>query len=55
MFDVTGKQVAELVNNELSPGTYETEFDGSNYPSGIYFCKMESEGFSKSIKIMILK
>ena len=55
VFDVTGKVVAVLVNTELAPGTYEAEFNGSNYPSGVYFCKMENEGFNKSIKIMLLK
>ena len=55
VFDVTGKEVAELVNSELAPGTYEAEFDGSNYPSGVYFCRLETEGFSKSIKIILIK
>lgn len=55
VFDVTGQEVAVLVNSELASGTYEAEFDGSNYPSGIYFCKLETQDFSKSIKIILIK
>ncbi|NOS84371.1 MAG: T9SS type A sorting domain-containing protein [Ignavibacteria bacterium] len=55
VYNVLGKQVAVLVNSELPPGTYEAEFDGSNLPSGVYFCNLETEGFSKSIKIMLIK
>lgn len=55
VFDITGKRVAELVNTVLPAGTYEAEFDGSNFPSGVYFCKMETVGFSRTIKIILLK
>lgn len=55
IYNVLGKQITELVNAELPPGTYEAEFNGSGLPSGIYFCKFQSEGFSKSVKIMLLK
>ncbi len=55
VYNVLGKQVAMLVNTGLPAGTYETEFDGSNYPSGIYYCKLQVGGTSKSIKIILLK
>jgi S-formylglutathione hydrolase FrmB len=37
IYDILGREVATLVNEKLQPGTYEVEFDGSNYPSGVYF------------------
>jgi photosystem II stability/assembly factor-like uncharacterized protein len=37
VYDILGKEVATLVNEQLNPGTYEVVFDGTNYPSGVYF------------------
>ena len=37
VFDVNGREVAVLVNEELQPGSYEYKFDGAGLSSGIYF------------------
>ncbi|HMR40289.1 MAG TPA: T9SS type A sorting domain-containing protein [Ignavibacteria bacterium] len=37
VFDILGKEVKTLVNEQLSEGSYETEFNASNFMSGIYF------------------
>ena len=42
VFDVTGKMVANLVNEEKTPGTYSIMFNGSQLTSGIYFYKLET-------------
>lgn len=55
IFDVLGKEVIELVNSELAPGTYEADFDASNLPSGIYFYKLSSGEFSESKRMILLK
>jgi hypothetical protein len=39
----------------LKPGTYEVEFDGSNYASGIYFYSLQTEGFSETKKMVLIK
>lgn len=36
IYDILGREVAKLVNEKLSPGTYEVEIDAANYSSGIY-------------------
>lgn len=41
IYDLLGKEVAVLVNEKQSPGTYEVTFDGTSYPSGIYFYTLE--------------
>jgi Secretion system C-terminal sorting domain len=41
VFDVLGKEVQVLVNQEFSPGTYEVDFDGSDLPSGVYYYRLE--------------
>ncbi len=53
VFDVLGREVASLVNEQLQPGTYEIEWDGSNYPSGVYFYKF-SAGIDIFTKSMVL-
>ena len=40
IYDLLGREVATLVNEQLQPGTYEVEFDGTNFPSGLYFYKL---------------
>lgn len=53
VYDNLGKVITTLVNNKQSPGTYEVTFDGSQYPSGVYFYTLESQNF-KEIKRMVL-
>jgi len=44
IFDVTGKLISDLVNERKNPGTYETEFDAVNLPSGIYYYSLNVDG-----------
>ncbi len=55
VFNVSGKEVAVLVDRELYPGEYESDFDGSSFASGVYFCVLSEGDTRKSIKIMLLK
>ena len=55
VYDVLGKEVATLVNEEKQPGIYEIEFDGTNFPSGVYFCQLKAENYIKTIKMLLLK
>ena len=55
IFDILGREVATLVNEKLAPGTYEVEFDGSNYTSGVYFYRFEARDFSETKKLVLLK
>jgi hypothetical protein len=40
IYDILGREVATLVNERLSPGIYEVEWDASVYSSGVYFYKL---------------
>jgi len=53
IYDLTGKEVAVLVNGSLNAGEYRVSFDGTKLSSGVYFYKMISGDFS-SVKKMIL-
>jgi PKD repeat protein len=55
VFDILGREVAILINEQLKPGSYEVEFDGSNLASGTYFYKMVSDNFTEVKKMMLLK
>ena len=55
IFDVLGREIKTLINESQAPGNYKIQFNGSNLPSGIYFCQMLSGSFANTIKMMILK
>lgn len=55
VYDAAGKAVATLVNGNMQPGTYGVEWDGSNYPSGVYFYKIKSGSFEQTKKMVLLK
>ena len=55
VFDLTGKEVAILVNETLAPGTYKVTFEANKLPSAIYFYRIEADGFSQIKKLMLLK
>jgi len=55
VFDMLGKEVATLVNENLNPGNYNYNFDASDLTSGIYFYKLESEGFQETKRMMLIK
>jgi len=55
VFDIMGREISVLVNEKLNAGTYKADFDGSNLSSGIYFYKLEADGFTESRKMMLIK
>jgi hypothetical protein len=55
VYDLSGKEVASLVNNNLSAGTYNYAFDGSKLSSGIYFYTIRANDFSETKKMMLIK
>ena len=55
VYDILGKEITTLVNQQLQPGTYEAEWDGSNYPSGVYFYKLITDEFTESRKMILIK
>ena len=55
VFDITGKEVAVLVNENLSAGTYNIDFDASRLASGTYFYRMEAGSFTEVKKMILVK
>src|SRR4030095_14617243 len=55
IYDVLGREAAILVNEELKPGTYEVNWDASNYPSGVYYYKLSAGDYSEAKKMILIK
>ncbi|MEZ4821901.1 MAG: T9SS type A sorting domain-containing protein [Ignavibacteria bacterium] len=55
VYNALGIEVAVLVNENKPAGKYSVQFDGANYPSGIYYYKLESGDFSEVRKMILLK
>ncbi len=55
VYDVLGKEVATLVNEEKPAGTFRINFDASSLPSGIYFYKIQAGSFVQTKKMILLK
>ncbi len=55
VYDVLGKEVAELINDIKSPGRYEVEFNASALSSGTYYYKLTAGDFVDVKKMILLK
>ena len=55
IYDINGKLIQNIFNNELTPAQYEIEWNASAYSSGIYFCKITSGGFTDIKKLVLVK
>jgi hypothetical protein len=55
VFDITGKLITELVNENLSAGKFRYDFYGGDLSSGLYFYKLETEKFSQTKRMILIK
>ncbi len=55
VFDMLGREVSLLVNDRLSPGIYEVTFDGSKLASGLYFYRLQIDGYSDTKRMALIK
>lgn len=57
IFDISGREITGLINENLNAGSYEVEFsaDKFNLSSGIYFYKIESGGFVETKRMVLIK
>ena len=55
VYDILGKEVANLVDKEKSAGNHKVEFNASNLSSGVYFYRLTSDNFTETRKMMLLK
>ena len=55
IFDILGNEVATLVDEYRSAGSYEIEFNATSLPSGVYFYQLISGSFIQTNKMVLLK
>jgi hypothetical protein len=55
VYDAGGRLVKQLLNGIYSPGTYEIEFNGSEFATGIYFYELRSGSIFQVKKMVIIK
>jgi photosystem II stability/assembly factor-like uncharacterized protein len=55
IYDLLGRELIRLVDEEKQNGSYETTWDAYGFPSGVYFIKLQSGQFSDMRKILLMK
>lgn len=55
VYDITGREIEKLVNQKLSAGKYKADWNAAGYPSGVYFYKLETEGYRETKKMILIK
>lgn len=55
IYDIPGREIAILVAEQLKPGTYEVEWDASNFSSGVYFYKLITETYTNTKRMVVIK
>ncbi|MCB0726059.1 MAG: YCF48-related protein [Ignavibacteria bacterium] len=54
VYDILGNEVATLINENIPAGSYDVQFNGADYPSGIYFYSFIIDGNVANTKRMVL-
>ncbi|MEI7483265.1 MAG: T9SS type A sorting domain-containing protein, partial [Ignavibacteriota bacterium] len=55
IYDVLGREVRTLVNEVKSAGQFSVDFNASEFSSGVYFYRLESNGFTDIKRMMLIK
>lgn len=55
IYDMLGRELETLLNEKLQAGTYETEWNGTNFASGTYFYKLSADNFTETKKMQLVK
>lgn len=55
IYDITGREVGTLVNEELEAGEYEFQFNASNLSSGVYFYTLQTPDFKETKRMIYVR
>jgi hypothetical protein len=55
VYDVTGRTLKHIVSEFKQPGSYSAVFNGSQYSSGLYICRLKAGDFTASEKMILIK
>ncbi|MDP4114655.1 MAG: T9SS type A sorting domain-containing protein [Bacteroidota bacterium] len=55
VYDVVGREVSTIINEQKVAGNYEITFNASSLSSGVYFYKLSTKSYSESRKMILIK
>ncbi len=55
VYDIIGKQVELLVNQELTAGKYSVDWNASKFSSGVYFYRLQTDRYTETKKMLLIK
>lgn len=55
IYDINGREITKLVQQQMNAGSYSEDWDASNYASGVYFYTLKSRDFTLTRKLVLLK
>jgi photosystem II stability/assembly factor-like uncharacterized protein len=55
IYDVLGREIAQIINERKSAGTYQVEFNASSLNSGVYYYTITAGGYTETKKMMLVK
>jgi hypothetical protein len=55
VYDISGKEVAKLIDKNMDKGSYDVNFNGAKLASGVYFYRYDVNGFSETHKMVLIR
>jgi len=55
IYDISGREITTLVNEQLQPGSYSVVWDGTGYASGVYFYSLITNEFTETKRMVLIK
>lgn len=55
LYDAIGREIYVLVNTEMPAGSYKVDWNASDFPSGVYFCRLSAGDFTETKKMVLVK
>ena len=55
IYNILGEETTTILDNKLYPGSYKIDWDGTDYPSGVYFYKLVTDDFVDVKKMILIK
>lgn len=55
IYDVLGREITSLINKEQKSGNYKVEFNANNLPSGVYYYRLQTDGFVETKRMILLR
>jgi hypothetical protein len=55
IFDVLGKEITTLINENLNAGSYSIDWNAYQYPSGVYFYRLQTDNFTDTKRMLLVK